>query len=60
MMTTLKKAAAFGGVVATAFGFATFAPTSPALSATFANTDAATITMSGEIELGDEQKFLNH
>jgi ATP-dependent protease ClpP protease subunit len=37
---------------------ATFVPANPALAATFANTDAATITMTGQIELGDEQKFL--
>ena len=33
--------------------------TASAQAATFDNTDAATITMSGGIELGDEQKFLS-
>jgi ATP-dependent protease ClpP protease subunit len=41
-----------------ALGLATFVPANPALAATFANTDAATITMTGQIDLGDEQKFL--
>jgi hypothetical protein len=44
-------------VRALALGFATFVLAAPALAATFANTDAATITMTGKIDLGDERKF---
>ena len=43
---------------AIALGFAAFVPANPALCATFANTDAATITMTGKIDHGDEQKFV--
>ena len=42
---------------AMALGFGTFVPANPALAATFANTDAATITIAGRIDQGDEQKF---
>jgi hypothetical protein len=48
----------FPPAAAMALGLATFVPANPALAATFANTDAATITMTGQIDLGDEQKFL--
>jgi len=40
-----------------ALGLATVVPANPALAATFAITDAATITMTGKIDVGDEQKF---
>src|SRR5215207_1794113 len=40
-----------------ALGLAAFVPANPALAATFATTDAATITMTGRIDFGDEQKF---
>jgi hypothetical protein len=43
---------------AMALGFATFVPANPALAATFASTDAATITLTGKIDHGDEQKFV--
>jgi hypothetical protein len=43
---------------AIALGFAAFVPANPALAATFATTDAATITLTGKIDHGDEQKFV--
>ena len=46
----------FASAAAMALGLATFVPANPALAATFA-TDAATITMTGKIDVGDEQKF---
>ena len=58
-MTTLRNTVSgFASAAAMALGFATFVPANPALAATFANTDAATITMTGKIDLGDEQKFV--
>ena len=57
-MTILRNiVSGFLSAAAMALGLATFVPVNPALAATFANTDAATITMIGEIDLGDEQKF---
>ena len=47
----------FASAAAMALGLATFVPANPALAATFATTDAATITMTGKIDVGDEQKF---
>ena len=56
-MTSLRNTVSgFASAAAMALGFATFVPANPALAATFANTDAATITMTGKIDLGDEQK----
>src|SRR5829696_9116150 len=58
-MTTLRNTVSgFASAAAMALGLATFVPAKPALAATFATTDAATITMTGEIDLSDEQKFL--
>ena len=57
-MTSLRNTVSGFASAALALGFATFVPANPALAATFANTDAATITMTGKIDLGDEQKFL--
>jgi hypothetical protein len=48
----------FPSAAAMALGLATFVPANPALAATFANTDAATITLTGKIDHGDEQKFV--
>jgi hypothetical protein len=47
----------FSSAAAMALGLATFVPANSALAATFANTDGATITMTGKIDLDDEQKF---
>ena len=46
----------FRSAAAMALGVATFVPVNPALAATFANTDAATITMTGRMGLDDEEK----
>ena len=57
-MTILRNiVSGFLSAAVMALGLVTFVPVNPALAATFANTDAATITMIGEIDLGDEQKF---
>ena len=58
-MTTLRNTVSgFASAAAMSLGLATFVPANPALAATFATTDAATITMTGKIDFGDEQKFL--
>jgi ATP-dependent protease ClpP protease subunit len=58
-MTTLRKTVSrFAFAAAMPLGLATFVPANSVLAATFANTDAATITMTGKIDRGDEQKFV--
>jgi hypothetical protein len=54
-MITLKKAAAFGGVIATAF--AAFAPANPALAATVEWTGGQHVYVRGVIEPGDDERF---
>src|SRR5829696_734968 len=56
-MTTLRNTVSGFASAAMSLGLATFVPAKPALAATFATTDAATITMTGEIDSSDEQKF---
>jgi hypothetical protein len=58
-MNTLRNTVSgFASAAAMSLGVANFVPANPARAATFASTDAATITITGTIELGDEQKFL--
>ena len=58
MTALVNTVSGFASAVAMALGLATFVPANLALAATFASTDAATITMTGKIGLADEQKFI--
>src|SRR4051812_18497241 len=58
-MTALRNTlSGLPSAAAMALGFAASVPANPALAATFASTDAATITLTGKIDHGDEQKFV--